>query len=142
MDATPISTPTSSGTAAQGGRPLPASGRTQFGQGMASALALKWSALHEAASAVGAIAGYAAQALPPEVRDFPQAIREVGGWRREHAERGIEDLSAIMEPGLAALLAAHARGARPAVAAQALWQEFHAARDGLLLLLPITAPSA
>lgn len=136
MDATPIITPVSAGTS--GGK-LPTSGRPQFGQGAGSALAMKWSALHEAAAAVGAIAGYAAEAMRPELRDFPGMIRETGGWRREHAEQGVEDLSAIMEPGLAALLAAHARGMNPAAAAQALWQEFHAARDALLLLRRIPA---
>jgi hypothetical protein len=41
-----------------------------------------------------------------------------------------------MEPGLAALLAVHARGVNPAAAALALWQEFHAARAALLALTP------
>lgn len=59
-----------------------------------------------------------------------------GGWRRQSAEQGIDDLAAIMEPGLAALLAVNARGVNPAVAAMALWQEFHAARATLLALAP------
>ncbi|WP_292974559.1 hypothetical protein [Novosphingobium sp.] len=99
-------------------------------------MSMKWSALHDAVSVVGMLAGMAAEAMRPEVRNFPAVMRDVGGWRRDAAERGIDDLSAIMEPGLAALMAVNARGANPAVPALALWQEFHAARSALLALVP------
>ncbi|MCC6927241.1 MAG: hypothetical protein IT549_15595 [Novosphingobium sp.] len=115
---------------------LPTSGRPEFGQASASAMSMKWSALHDAVSVVGMLAGMAAEAMRPEVRNFPAVMRDVGGWRRDAAERGIDDLSAIMEPGLAALMAVNARGANPAVPALALWQEFHAARSALLALVP------
>lgn len=124
-----------------GGGALARSGRPQFGQGSASALSMKWSALHDAAKAVAAIAGAQGAASTPEIRNFPAVIRDAGGWRRELAEQGIEDLSAIMEPGLAALLSAIARGANPRAAAQALAREFAAARDRLLELAP-TGPAA
>ncbi|HCF25248.1 MAG TPA: hypothetical protein DER67_06955 [Novosphingobium sp.] len=97
---------------------------------------MKWSALHDAISVVGSLAGLATEAMRPEVRNFPAVMRDAGGWRRERAEQGIDDLSAVMEPGIAALLAIHARGANPAPAALALWQEFHAARAALLALTP------
>ena len=115
---------------------LPTSGRPEFGQASASAMSMKWSALHDAANVVGLLAGLAAEPTRPEIRNFPALIRDAGGWRRELAEQGIDDLSAVMQPGLAALLAVHARGASPAVPALALWQEFHAARAGLLALTP------
>ncbi len=116
-----------------GGR-LPGSGRPQFGQGSASALSMKWSALHDAAATVALIAGVDEKVMTPEIRNFPFAIRDAAGPRKELAEQGIEDMSAVMEPGLTALLAAHARGADPQTAAYALWQEFLAARNGLLTL--------
>jgi hypothetical protein len=115
---------------------LPTSGRPEFGQALASAMSMKWSALHDAVSVVGALAGLAAEPMQPEVRNFPAVMRDVGGWRRDRAEQGIDDLSAVMEPGIAALLAIHARGANPAPAALALWQEFRAARCTLLALVP------
>ena len=118
-----------SGAASQAGGVLPASGRAEFGQAAASAMSMKWSALHEAA-------GLAPEPMRPELRNFPALMRDAGGWRRTLTEQGIEDLAAIMEPGLAALLAVHARGANPAAAALALWQEFQAARAGLLTLTP------
>ncbi|MFM5923604.1 MAG: hypothetical protein ACKOPG_05400 [Novosphingobium sp.] len=115
---------------------LPTSGRPEFGQASASAMSMKWSALHDAVGVVGMLAGVAAEPMRPEIRNFPALMRDVGGWRRDRAELGIDDLSAVMEPGLAALLSIHARGVNPAPAALALWQEFHAARQALLALTP------
>ena len=115
---------------------LAGSGRASFGQASASSMGMKWSALHDAVAVVGSLTGMAPEAMRPEIRNFPAMMRDVGGWRRTLAEQGIEDLSAVMEPGLAALLAIHARGVNPAPAALALWQEFHAARAALLALTP------
>ncbi len=115
---------------------LPTSGRPEFGQASASTLSMQWSALHDAVAVVGTLAGIAPEATRPEVRNFPAVIRDVGGWRRDQAEQGIGDLSAVMEPGIAARRAIHARGVNPASAAMALWQEFHAARAALLALTP------
>jgi hypothetical protein len=118
------------------GAALPGAGRAEFGQASASAMSMKWSALHDAAGVVAMLSGIATEPMRAEVRNFPAVMRDAGGWRRERAEQGIDDLSAIMEPGLAALLAVHARGVNPAAAALALWQEFHAARAALLALTP------
>jgi len=133
MDATPINTSDSTVFA---GNPLGRAGRAQFGTGSASALGMKWSALHDAAGAVAAIAGVDAPSQTPDQRNFPAAIRDCGGWRRELAEQGIADLSAIMEPGLSALLSAIARGANPRAAAHALYRDFVHSRDGLVALIP------
>jgi len=131
------STPPSFAIPAQiSGGVLPGSGRPEFGQASASGMSMKWSALHEAATVIAALAGLAAESIRPEIRNFPAVMRDIGGWRRNLAEQGVEDLTAIMEPGLAALLAVHARGANSAPAALALWQEFHAARSALLELAP------
>lgn len=132
MDANPLSF----GGAGNAGGMLPGSGRPQFGQASASIMGMKWSALHDAAAVVATLAGQQAPAMSPPVRNFPATMRDAGGWRREFAEQGIEDLSAIMEPGLAALLSAHARGVNATGAALALWQEFIVARDALLALAP------
>lgn len=116
--------------------PMPGAGRAEFGQAAASATSMKWSALHDAAGVVAVLAGLAPEPMRPDIRNFPALMRDTGGWRRDLSEQGIDDLSAIMEPGLAALLAVHARGINPAPAALALWQEFHAARAALLALTP------
>ncbi|WP_253185977.1 hypothetical protein [Novosphingobium sp. NDB2Meth1] len=102
----------------------------------ASQMAVKWTAVHEAAAAIGELAGIAPEYRSPEVRNFPAIMRDTGGWRMRLAEQGVDDLAAILEPGLAALLALHGSGAPAGAAALALWQEFHTARAGLLALIP------
>ena len=115
---------------------LPGSGRAEFGQASANAMSMKWAALHDAAGVVAMLAGITAEPMKPEVRNFPATMRDAGGWRRTMAEQGIDDLAAIMEPGIAALLSVQARGVNPATPALALWQEFLAARNALMALVP------
>lgn len=102
----------------------------------ANTMAAKWTAIHEAAAAVGELAGVAPEYRTPEVRNFPAIMRDTGGWRQRLAEQGVDDLVAVLEPGLAALLALHGSGATAGAPAQALWNEFHAARAALLALIP------
>ncbi len=99
---------------------------------VASALNIRWLALHDAAAPVARLAGLAPAPMGPAERMFPAALRELGGWRRALAEQGIDDLSAVLQSGIVALLAVHARGAAPTAAARALWDEFLSARAGLL----------
>jgi hypothetical protein len=110
--------------------------RPTFGQAVASASSLKWAALQDAANVVAALAALEPERTTPEIRNFPALIREAAPWRRELADRGIEDMTAMMEPGIAALLGVNARGADPAPAALALWREFIEARAAVLTLLP------
>lgn len=107
-----------------------------YGKGSVSALSMKWSGLHDAAETVAAIAGIDAPPMTAAVRNLPGVMRDAGGWRRERAEQGIEDLAALMEPGLSALLTACAQGADTRPAARALWHEFVLARDALVALAP------
>ncbi|MEY4472495.1 MAG: hypothetical protein RL671_799 [Pseudomonadota bacterium] len=115
---------------------LPGSGRADFGQASANAMSMKWAALNDAAGVVAMLAGITVEPLKPELRHFPATMRDAGGWRRTMAEQGIDDLAAVMEPGIAALLSVHARGINPKIPAQALWQEYLAARNGLMALVP------
>ena len=132
--------PTDFGTPHPIGNPasgmLPGAGRAPFGQASVSALSVKWSALHDVSAVVANLAGIVPEPMSAQLRNFPATLREAGGWRLSLAEQGIEDLSAIMEPGISALIAVHARGVIPAAPALALWQEFVAARDALLALSP------
>jgi hypothetical protein len=97
---------------------------------------MRWAALAEAGKVVAMLAGVDGETQDREVRSFPVLIRDAEPWRRTLAENGCADLAAIMEPGIAALLAIHARGADCRPAAHALWQEFTAARRAMLALLP------
>lgn len=121
---------------------LPGSGRPLFGQGSASLLSMRWSALHDAADTIAGLAGLAREPMKPEIRNFPAVMRDAGGWRLELVEQGVTDISAMMVPGLAALLQAHARGVDPSAAARALWQEFVMARDALLAQRPPSTPAS
>ncbi len=121
--------------------PFAQSGRANFGQAASSGLSLKWSALQDCSAVVAMMAGYQPEALRADVRNFPALIRPVGGWRAEQAARDVTTLMAIMEAGIASLLAAQARGAMPVLAARALWQEFIATRQAIMALLPASGVS-
>lgn len=109
--------------------------RPTFGQG-ASALSRKWAALQDAANVIAALAGLEPERTTADIRNFPALMRDAAAWRRDLADRTIEDMTAVMEPGLVALLGVNARGASPAPAARALWREFVEARAAVLALLP------
>ena len=113
--------------------PAPGSARASFAQAGASATSMRWAALADAATLVAGLAGIEPERSTPEVRNFPALIRDAETWRRERAENGVADLAAVMEPGIAALLAVNARGADPRPAAIALWREFVAARAAILV---------
>jgi hypothetical protein len=114
----------------------PGTGPRAFAQPSPSATSMRWAALGDAANVVAALAGIEPERPSAEVRNFPALIRDAEAWRREQAENGVADLAAVMEPGIAALLAVNARGADPRPAAMALWREFTAARGAILALLP------
>jgi hypothetical protein len=113
-----------------------AASRGAFPQSSASATSMRWAALADAANVVAVLAGIEPERPSPEMRNFPALIRDAEAWRREQAENGVADLAAVMEPGIAALLAVNARGTDPRPAAMALWREFVAARSAVLSLLP------
>ena len=102
----------------------------------ASTTSMRWAALTDAGGVVAALAGFEPEKPSKQVRNFPAMMRDCANWRRELADGAVADLAAIMEPGLAALLAVNARGADPRPAAQALWREFANARAAILDLLP------
>jgi hypothetical protein len=113
-----------------------AASRAAFGQSAPGASSLRWAALQDAAKVIAALAGIEPELPTPEIRNFPALMREAEPWRRELAERGIEDMTAVLEPGITALLGVNARGASPRPAALALWRELTEARSAVLALLP------
>jgi hypothetical protein len=93
-----------------------------------------WTALLEAAAVVAMLAGLPAEPLDEQLRAFGTAVAQAPHWLSEVVGQEIEDLAAIMEPGLAALITVHSGGRDSAAPARALWGEFVAARDALLAL--------
>lgn len=101
----------------------------------ADASATRWAAIHDAAEAVCAIAGRPLATPGAPAWGMPSLLAAAEEDRREQAEKAIADIAAMMEAGLAALLTVNARGADPRPAAEALWQEYSRARDGVIVLL-------
>lgn len=103
----------------------------------AADLASRWAGLHEAAAVIAALAGEGALAPTDGAAGFLEGLAREGGWRLRLAGEGIEDLAAILQTGICALLAIHGQGGGAVVApARALWAEFLSARSGILALCP------
>lgn len=111
-------------------------GMTTLDPRAGQALSLRWAALHDAASAVAALAGVPDARPDPAVRGFPAHARDAAGKRFALVEQGVADIAAFMQPGLTALLAVNARGQDARVPARALWNEFLLARDAVMALVP------
>ena len=107
-------------------------------RGNCGTLALKWAALQEAAEAVRLLSGQTGMQPHPESRDLAETLLDADQWRQELVREAVEDLLAVMEAGLVALLAIHERGGNPAAAALALSEEFLAAEAAVLALVPIS----
>lgn len=87
-------------------------------------LEARWAALMDAAHAVAEIAG------EPDGADGA-LVGRLAEVRDDAAKVLLDDLTAVMRAGLAALLGARERGADLRPAASALLYEFAAAQDGL-----------
>lgn len=98
-----------------------------------SALAQKWAALHAVAELVASL-GHVEPGPVPEAEVFGPALERAGGWRLDLARQGVDDIAAMLEPGLSALLTVHGQGGDTRAAATALWHEFDRARQPLLAL--------
>ncbi|HLV08357.1 MAG TPA: hypothetical protein VKY80_11845 [Croceibacterium sp.] len=92
-------------------------------------LAERWSALNSAA----AVVAHLAQIAPPQ-NAMPLAT-QADPIRIECVRRGIDDLVAVLQTGIAALLAVNDRNGDPRPAALSLWNEFNMAREAVLSLL-------
>jgi len=88
------------------------------------AIAATWTAIHEAAATVGAIAGVEPQEIAGEVQSGLRAELPVDAV----LDQSMQDLAEIMRRGISALLTAHVSGGTPQAAALALWAEFLSAR--------------
>ena len=101
-----------------------------------AALSVQWDAVHEAAAAVGILAQLGEEAVEDTVRNLPERAVAAGGAKLAMVTRGIDDLAAVMQPGLRALLSLTAQGQDTTSAALTLWREFHTARGAILALVP------
>ncbi len=94
------------------------------------ALVQKWSAMHEAAATVGAIAGVEREHVADALERGSSALSRAAGDPLLAQE--VQDLAEVLQRGVSALLTAHTSGGAPHAAAGTLWLEFVASRDALL----------
>lgn len=99
-------------------------------------IAQRCNALEQAGAIVAVLAGIDTASRTEEFSSLAERLDDLCGPRRALAEHSLDDLVAIMQPGVAALLAAAERGVEPSAPALALYGEFSAARDALAVLLP------
>jgi hypothetical protein len=101
-----------------------------------AALVAQWEALHDSAAALGKLAQIAPEGSAPP---FGPLVETALPWQLTLAAQGLDDIAAMLAPGLAALGTLTARGQETAAPALALWREFHAARAGVLAALLASA---
>ncbi len=96
--------------------------------------AQNWQRLHDQAGEVAELAGISREKFEGEIAAFPGHLCDAGEAAQELAWQGIEDIDAMLQPGLTALRTITARGQDASVPALALWREFHCARAAILRL--------
>ncbi|WP_394730328.1 hypothetical protein [Altererythrobacter sp. GH1-8] len=99
-------------------------------------LSKRWRELHTLGQLIALKAQLASEPFEGRIANFPDAIVDAAPWHRELAEQALEDIDAMLQPGLTALQAIEARGHDVTAPALALWREFYHAREGLLSLAP------
>lgn len=96
----------------------------------------RWRSLHQTANEIADKAALSDETMSEEVASFPDRVEAAGGDRAFYVRRGLEDMDAVLQPGLTALRLIEARGLDTTAPALALWQEFYNARAALLSLCP------
>jgi hypothetical protein len=94
----------------------------------------KWRDLHDQAARLAVLADLSPEPFAGEVAAFPGRMEPASQWLRDLAWQGVEDMDAMMRPGLAALATLKERGAPTNAPALALWCEFYNARGAILAL--------
>ncbi len=98
-------------------------------------LAQRWEDLHASSAQLAKIAALSPEEFSGDIAAFPHLLGRANEWQRDMAWQGIEDIDAMMRPGLSALGTITARGQDASAPALALWREFHQARQAVLGLV-------
>jgi hypothetical protein len=101
----------------------------------------RWQAIgvHMARLAQLAALGEAPAAGEPD--DLITVLATANDWQRELAWQGVEDITAMLHAGVAALDVLESRGIDARVPALALWREVNAAQRSLFAMLIATSSS-
>ncbi|MDJ0643098.1 MAG: hypothetical protein QNJ15_09790 [Erythrobacter sp.] len=91
----------------------------------------RWIALHASAAQLARLAGIAPEPFEDDLATFPDRYQEALEWQRELVWRSIDDIDAIMQPGVTALRTITSRGRDASAPALTLWREFFSARNAV-----------
>lgn len=105
-------------------------------------LAQRWEDLHASSAQLAKIAALSPEEFSGDIAAFPNLLGRANEWQRDLAWQGIEDIDAMMRPGLSALGTITARGQDASAPALALWREFHHARQAVLGLVQPAADAS
>ena len=94
----------------------------------------KWKALHQRAGELARLADLSPEKFDGPLAAFPRRIGRASDAQRDLAWQSLEDIEAMMEPGLAALDTLNGRGLLATAPALALWREFYRARSAVMAL--------
>jgi hypothetical protein len=98
-------------------------------------LVLRWDEMHDQAARLAELAKVAQPVATLTEAQFVALLQAAPSRERQLVWQGVEDIGAMLQPGLVALGTLKRRGQDTAIPAAALWQEFVAARDGLIDIL-------
>ncbi|MFN3990164.1 MAG: hypothetical protein ACK4IS_07885 [Erythrobacter sp.] len=105
------------------------------------AMIARWQAIGSDAARLAGLAAVGRRPVIEDVSEFASALERASDWQRELAWQGVEDISAMLQAGMAALDVLAGRGIDPQVPALALWREVDAAQAGLRAMLSPSASS-
>ena len=98
-------------------------------------LLLRWEELHDQAARLADFAGVTRSVAAIGRAQFVALLKAAPSRERQLVWQGVEDIDAMLQPGLIALGTLRRRKQDTTIPAAALWQEFIAARDGVLDIL-------
>ena len=102
--------------------------------GPAVSLEEQWSAVHQAGRAAAQLAQLGEEELGADIAQLPDRAGELDVTRQALVADAVEDVAALMQPGLRALSALAEQGRDTTAAALQLWREYYDARSAIVAL--------
>ena len=97
-------------------------------------LAARWRRLHQQAADLACMADLSPEPFGEALASFPQRLAAISTCQLQLAEQGLEDIEAMLRPGLSALATMQNRKTSATPPAFALWRFFSDGRGAVLAL--------
>ncbi len=98
-------------------------------------MAKRWDDLHARAGELAELAAISHKPFNSDLPRFAEDLATASDRQRRLAGQAIEDIGAIMKPGLTALRTIAVRDQDTTAPAIALWREFQSARESVLAIV-------